>query len=67
MDSSYYQPIFIESPGLLVLAGARRPCDDFLKKVLKANSKGNESVIELTQTNGSPVLAAVYKNRLLPR
>jgi hypothetical protein len=68
MDSSYYQ--FVLSPLLDGCWG--KACDDFFKKVLKAKSKGNESMsrfifIELTQITGSPVLAAVYKNRLLPR
>jgi hypothetical protein len=41
MDSSYYQfVICIESTG----ARWGKACDDFFKKVLKANSKGNESV-----------------------
>jgi hypothetical protein len=40
MDSSYYH--FVLS--LLVLAGASKACDDFFKKILKDNSKGNESV-----------------------
>jgi hypothetical protein len=40
MDSSYYQ--FVLS--LLVVARWGKVCDDFFKKVLKANSKGNESV-----------------------
>jgi hypothetical protein len=50
MDSSYYQFVFVLSLSsilllslLLVLAGARRVMISS-KKVLKANSKGNESV-----------------------
>jgi hypothetical protein len=39
MDSSYYQLVL----SLLVVAGARRVMI-FLQKVLKTNSKGNESV-----------------------
>jgi hypothetical protein len=47
---------------LLIITGGRwgKACDDFFKKVLKANSKGNERVglaRELTQITGSPVLA----------
>jgi hypothetical protein len=40
MDSSYYQFV------LSLHTGARwgKACDDFFKKVLKAHSKGNESV-----------------------
>jgi hypothetical protein len=42
MDSSYYH--FVLS--LVLGTGGRwgKSCDDFFKKVLKANSKGNESV-----------------------
>jgi hypothetical protein len=43
MDSSYYYyllPICIESTG----GRWGKACDDFFKKVMKANSKGNESV-----------------------
>jgi hypothetical protein len=59
-------PICIESTG----ARWGKACDDFFKKLLKANSKGNESVYIYRASSNywlSRLKAAVYKNRLLPR
>jgi hypothetical protein len=38
-----------------------------IKIIIRPTAKAMSRFIELPQITGSPVLAAVYKNRLLPR